>query len=157
VVEEIAALPEPRPYLVMLGHMDENSPPIINLATQKLGKDGFIARSVPYVQVAQYYQAADIFVLGSLQEGFGRVYLEAMIHGLPCIVNDQAVMRYVLGEYGIFADLLKSGAMSAAINDLANSNQSSQIKIERREYVRQKFSWQNLTPAYLEMFRNCLK
>jgi 1,2-diacylglycerol 3-alpha-glucosyltransferase len=156
VVEEIAALPEPRPYLVMLGHMDANSPPIIDLATQKLGKDGFTARSVPYEQVSKYYQVADIFVLGSLKEGFGRVYLEAMIHGLPCVVNDQAVMRYVLAEHGLFTDLSKSGTTSAAISDLLQSNQSLESKIERREYVRKKFSWQNLVPLYLDMFRECL-
>jgi 1,2-diacylglycerol 3-alpha-glucosyltransferase len=156
VVEEIAALPEPRPYLVMLGHMDANSPAIIDLATQKLGKDGFIARSVPYERVANYYRSADVFVLGSLKEGFGRVYLEAMIHGLPCIVNDHPVMRYVLAEQGIFADLSKPGAMSTALADLLQKNQNLESKIGRMEYVRQKFGWQNIAPTYLQMFYDCL-
>ncbi|YAF95692.1 MAG: glycosyltransferase family 4 protein [Nodularia sp. CChRGM 3473] len=156
VVEEIAALPEPRPYLIMLGHMDANSPPIIDLATQKLGKEGFTARSVPYEQVAKYYQAADIFVLGSLKEGFGRVYLEAMIHGLPCIVNDHPVMRYVLAEKAIFADLSKPGAMSQALAELLKRSPALETRIERREYVRQKFSWKSLSPDYLQMFRDCL-
>ena len=156
VVEEVAALPEPRPYLVMLGYMDANSPPIINLATRKLGKDGFIARSVPYEQVVQYYQAADIFVLGSLKEGFGRVYLEAMIHGLPCIVNNHPVMKYVLGEQGIFADLSKPGAMSTALYTLLDQSQSVESRINRKEFVRKKFSWSSLAPEYLQMFRDCL-
>jgi len=156
VVEEIAALPEPRPYLVMLGHMDANSPAIIDLATHKLGKDGFIARSVPYEQVANYYRSADVFVLGSLKEGFGRVYLEAMIHGLPCIVNDHPVMRYVLAEQGIFTDLSKPGAMSTALADLLQRNQNLESKIGRMEYVRQKFGWRNIAPDYLQMFYDCL-
>ncbi|MEH1827704.1 MAG: glycosyltransferase family 4 protein [Nostoc sp.] len=156
VVDEVAALPEPRPYLVMLGHMDANSPPIIDLASQKLGKDGFIARSVSYEQVAKYYQAADIFVLGSLQEGFGRVYLEAMIQGLPCIVNDHPVMRYVLAEQGTFADLSKPGVMSQALSDLLERSQSVENRIQRREFVRRNFSWQSLAPSYLQMFRDCL-
>ncbi|MEH1836074.1 MAG: glycosyltransferase family 4 protein [Nostoc sp.] len=156
VVDEVAALPEPRPYLVMLGYMDANSPPIIDLASQKLGKDGFTARSVPYEQVAKYYQAADIFVLGSLKEGFGRVYLEAMIHGLPCIVNDHPVMRYVLGEQGVFADFSKPGAMSTALIDLLERPQLVEDRIQRKEFVRINFSWQSLAPSYLQMFRDCL-
>ena len=155
VVEEIAALPEPRPYLVMLGHIDSNSPPIIELATQKLGQDGFMARSLPYEQVSNYYSVADIFVLGSLKEGFGRVYLEAMIHGLPCIVNDHPVMRYVLAEQGIFVDLSKPDAMSTALADLLQRSQNLDSKIGRIEYVRGKFSWENLAQDYLQMFINC--
>lgn len=156
VVDEVAALSEPRPYLVMLGYMDGNSPPIIDLASQKLGKDGFTARSVPYEQVAKYYQVADIFVLGSLKEGFGRVYLEAMIHGLPCIVNDHPVMRYVLGKQGVFADFSNPGAMSTVLTDLLERSQSVEDRIQRREYVRRNFSWQSLAPSYLQMFRDCL-
>lgn len=156
VVQEVADLPEPRPYLVMLGYMDANSPPILHLASQKLGKDGFMARSVPYEQVAKYYQAADIFVLGSLKEGFGRVYLEAMIHGLPCIVNEHPVMRYVLGEQGIFADLSKPGAMSAALVELLERSQSEESRIARIKFVGKNFSWTSLAPVYLQMFRDCL-
>lgn len=156
VVKEIAALPEPRPYLVMLGHMDANSSPIIELASQKLGKNGFTARSVPYEQVPSYYQAADVFVLGSLQEGFGRVYLEALIHGLPCIVHDHPVMRYVLEKHGTFADMSKLGSMTQALAQVLLQPQSAKVKIERREFVKKRFSWENLASAYLQMFHDCL-
>ncbi|MDJ0688938.1 MAG: glycosyltransferase family 4 protein [Xenococcaceae cyanobacterium MO_188.B32] len=157
IVKEIAALPEPRPYLVMLGHMDENSNEIVQLAERYLGKENFTARCVPYEQVQDYYQAADIFVLGSLKEGFGRVYLEALIHGLPCIVHDYPVMQYVLKDQGIFTDLSQSGSLTKTLAELLKQTQSPQIAIARREYVREHFSWQTLTPAYLNMFRNCLK
>ncbi|MCC5632343.1 glycosyltransferase family 4 protein [Nostoc sphaeroides CHAB 2801] len=156
VVDEVAALPEPRPYLVMLGYMDESSEAIVNQATLHLGKQGFTALSVPYEQVSQYYQVADIFVLGSLQEGFGRVYLEALIHGLPCVANDHPVMRYVLGSQGTFADLSKPGSMTQAIAQILQQGQPPQAIIHRREYVRERFSWKNLTPAYMEMFHACL-
>ncbi|MBD2666130.1 glycosyl transferase group 1 [Richelia sinica FACHB-800] len=156
VVDEVAALPEPRPYLVMLGHINEDSQTIINQATLRLGKEGFTALSVPYEQVSQYYQVSDIFVLGSLQEGFGRVYLEALIHGLPCIVHDHPVMRYVLGSEGTFADLSKPSAMTQAIAQILQQPQSPQAIIHRREYVRKRFSWKNLIPAYMDMFHSCL-
>jgi 1,2-diacylglycerol 3-alpha-glucosyltransferase len=156
VVNEIAQLPEPRPYLVMLGHMDANSAAILTLAESKLGKQNFTACSVPYEQVVQYYQAADIFTLGSLQEGFGRVYLEALIHGLPCIVHDHPVMRYVLDHQGVFADFSRPGALATAITPLLQQPQVIEQQIQRREYVRQKFSWESLAPDYYKMFQDCL-
>lgn len=155
-INEIASLPEPKPYLVMLGYMDENSQPIIDLARRQLGEHGFTARSVPYEQVAHYYQVADVFALGSLQEGFGRVYLEALIHGLPCIVNDHPVMRYVLDTQGTFADLCQPGSMAKAITDILKQPRSPEAMIKRREYVRERFSWQSLAPCYMQMFRDCL-
>ena len=157
IVREVAALPEPRPYLVMLGHMDENSPPIVQLAEQHLGQENFTARSVSYEQVQKYYQAADIFVLGSLKEGFGRVYLEALMHGLPCIVHDYPVMRYVLQEQGIFTDLAQSGSLTQALADLIKQPQMPELMIQRREYVKKTFSWESIAPAYLNMFRHCLE
>jgi 1,2-diacylglycerol 3-alpha-glucosyltransferase len=155
-INEVASLPEPKPYLVMLGHIDENSQAIINLARRQLGEGGFTALSVSYQQVIEYYQAADIFVLGSLQEGFGRVYLEALIHGLPCIVNDHMVMRYVLGTKGTFADLSQPGSMTQAISAILQQPQSPEVMIQRREYVRKFFSWKSLVPAYMQMFHDCL-
>ena len=155
-IQEIAALPEPRPYLVMLGHMDEASPPILQLAGERLGEDGFTARSVPYQKVIDYYQTADLFVLGSLKEGFGRVYLEALIHGLPCIVNDHPIMRYVLGDEGTFADLSLPGSMSKAIVTSLQQPLTASEMIERREFVRERFSWESLSSAYLKMFHDCL-
>ncbi|ACK73849.1 glycosyl transferase group 1 (plasmid) [Gloeothece citriformis PCC 7424] len=156
-INEIASLPEPRPYLVMLGYIDDNSQAIIDLARRQLGESGFTARCVPYEQVAQYYQVADVFALGSLQEGFGRVYLEALIQGLPCIVNDHPVMRYVLDTQGTFADLSKLGSMAQAITDILKQPRSPEVMIKRREYVWERFSWKNLAPYYLEMFGKCLQ
>ena len=69
LIEELSRLPAPRPFLQMLGAMDESSREIVDLAEQLLGPDGFSARSVPYEGVFDFYRAADIFALASLQEG----------------------------------------------------------------------------------------
>ena len=118
VVEEVAKLPAPRPFLMLLGSMDRSSDEIIRLAHERLGPDGVAARSVPYDEVAQYYAAADCFVLASLCEGFGRVFLEALAHGLPVIAHEHPVMRYVLGEHGILADLSVEGALARHLREV---------------------------------------
>jgi glycosyltransferase involved in cell wall biosynthesis len=157
LVREIAALPEPRPFLVMLGLIDNQSEEIIRLAADSLGPDGFTARSVPYDQVVDYYRAADVFALCSLQEGFGRVYLEALMHGMPCAAHDHPVMRYVLGQEGAYADLSKPGALAEILPALLAETSQPDVAARRRESIRQRFGWPNLVPAYRQMFLDSVR
>jgi len=53
-VNEIASMPHPRPYLVLLGAIDDQSPPIFKLAEEKLGAGNFAIRSVPPDEVNRY-------------------------------------------------------------------------------------------------------
>jgi 1,2-diacylglycerol 3-alpha-glucosyltransferase len=145
------------PYLVLLGTKDAESEAIIALAQKKLGGENFTARSVPYEQVADYYRAADLFVLASLQEGFGRVFLEALIYGLPVIAHDHPVMRFVLGTEGTFGDLSKPGVLAALICEKLGREDSDADAIRRRETVRQRFSWSVLAAQYREMFLDCFQ
>lgn len=144
-----------QPFLVLLGLMDEESEAIVTLAREQLGEGNFIARSVPYEQVADYYGAADVFTLASLQEGFGRVYLEALIHGLPVIAHDHPVMRYVLDDQGTLLDLTKPGALADALREELAKPAMPELAAHRRESVRSRFSWPVLAPQYREMFRAC--
>ena len=50
-----------------------------------------------------YYQACDVFVLPSLKEGFGIVFLEAMQYAKPCIGARAAAVPEVIvdGESGL--------------------------------------------------------
>jgi glycosyltransferase involved in cell wall biosynthesis len=152
-VNEIASMPHPRPYLVLLGAIDDQSPPIFKLAEEKLGAGNFAIRSVPPDEVNRYYESADVFVLSSLQEGFGRVYIEALISGLPVIAHDGPVTRFVLGDEGDFADLSLPGGLSAALIRRLQKPSGPTDTAARRESVRERFSWEKLAPAYAEMFR----
>jgi 1,2-diacylglycerol 3-alpha-glucosyltransferase len=154
-VNEVALLPEPRPYLVMLGRMDDTSEDVLEIARQRLGLDNFTARSVAYEDVPDYYKSADIFVLSSTYEAFGRVYLEALIAGLPCVAHDFPTSRYVLGEGGIFRDLSTQGNLAQALTETLAVPNSQHERERRRSLVRNRFGWEALIPSYLEMFRKC--
>jgi 1,2-diacylglycerol 3-alpha-glucosyltransferase len=153
LIRELASLPEPRPYFAMIGAMDENSPPILHLARQMLGDNNFTARSVPYQQAFPYYQAADAFALASLVEGFGRAYVEACMHGLPCAANDHPVMRFVLGDEGTFGDFSKPGSLAEILAQMVQSPLDISAMQRRRQSMRDRFSWESLAPAYFQMFK----
>lgn len=58
---------------------------------------------------APYYAEADIFVMPSLgPEGFGIVTMEAMAHGLPCVISDLTVHQEITGD-GTAAMLFRNG------------------------------------------------
>jgi 1,2-diacylglycerol 3-alpha-glucosyltransferase len=156
-VKEVARLPLPRPHLVLLGQIDAQSDAIISLARERLGEDGFTVRSVPYEEVADYYRASDVFALASLQEGFGRVFLEALIYGLPVIAHDHPVMRFVLGGEGILADLSKPGILARHLAILLHAANDREAAARRRESVRSRFSWPVLAPEYRNMFLECTR
>jgi 1,2-diacylglycerol 3-alpha-glucosyltransferase len=157
VVNEVAALSQPRPYLVLLGSMDEQSESILELARAKLGEENFTARSVSHEQITTYYRAADVFALASLREGFGRAFLEALIHGLPVIAHNHPVMRFVLGDEGILADLSLPRALATKIRESLDEVTTPEAAARRRESVRKRFAWHVLARQYREMFYLCAR
>jgi 1,2-diacylglycerol 3-alpha-glucosyltransferase len=157
VVEEVAALPAPRPFLMLLGAIDRSSGEIVRLARESLGPEGSAARSVPYPEVAPYYAAADCFVLASLGEGFGRVFLEALAHGLPVIAHRHPVMAYVLGEHGILRDLSGAGALARELHEVLARPADGQAMRQRWAAVRRRFAWENLTAEYHRMFHRAAR
>ena len=157
VVRELAALPIPRPFLLLVGQQDEGTPEVAALARDLLGDDNFRIETVAHDKVAKYYEAADAFVLASLHEGFGRVFVEAMSHGLPCLAHDYAQTRSLLGNTGFFADFQWPGQLTSLFCGLRENlpAETAEIKAARHLSVYERFSWQRLTPAYVAMIRRC--
>ena len=151
-VREVAALPAPRPYLVLLGQTDEETPSIRALAEALLGPDGYTIRTVPHSAVGHYYRAADAFLLASLAEGFGRVFLEAMAAGLPCLAHDYPVTRCVLCEHGLLADFTRPGALTGLLCRLLHEGDPEGAQEARHKHVYDNFSWETLTPQYVALF-----
>jgi 1,2-diacylglycerol 3-alpha-glucosyltransferase len=156
LVQEIAGMPEPRPYLVLLGQTDGESNEIIKLAKQHLGVTNFQINTVSPTEVGYYYQVADAFVLASLREGFGRVFLEAMAYGLPCLAHDYEVTRFVLGDNAFLGDFQMPGRLAALIPQALSDSQNNDKRCQRHQSVYQRFSWDVLTPAYVQTIYQCI-
>ena len=151
LIEELASLPEPRPYLVLLGQVEEETPAILQLARSLLGEDGFSARTVPPEAMADYYRAADALVLTSTTEGFGRVLVEAMAHGLPTIAHDYPVTHFVTGSHGTLADIRRPGALAGLLADVGEGDLNAAGGAARHGFAYRHFSWDTLAPRYVEM------
>lgn len=56
-------------------------------------------------EIGSYYASSDIFCfVPDPQEAFGRVYLEAMVAGLPIVASNDPIRRSIVGEQGIYVD-----------------------------------------------------
>jgi 1,2-diacylglycerol 3-alpha-glucosyltransferase len=152
VVEELSRLPQPRPFLQMLGAIDESTEEVLALARELLGPNGFSARSVAQHAVYDYYRASDLFVLASLKEGFGRVYIEALMHGLPVLAHRHPVMEYVVDGLGCLGDLSKRGELTKMFIDELSKPTDPQRMRRQWDSVRDRFGWPALTARYVEMF-----
>jgi 1,2-diacylglycerol 3-alpha-glucosyltransferase len=151
VVRECAALQRPV-FVLLLGQQDESSSSIRSLASEKLGPGRFAILTVPRHEIYDYYALADVFVLASLREGFGLVFLEALASGVPVVAHDYDVSRYVLGEQGHLADLSRPGALASVLETVLGEPQTEAARHSRIEYVRHRYEAQTLKESYRRMF-----
>jgi 1,2-diacylglycerol 3-alpha-glucosyltransferase len=155
VIEEIARMPEPRPYLLLVGQPEEETDGLRALAQELLGEDGHSIRTVTRAEVDPLLRASDFFVLASFAEGLPRALVEASAHGLPCLAHDYSVARYALGEHGLLTDMAEPGAISALIE--ANAGDwDTERAAARRQHVYDNFSWDRLAPQYVEMLHGAV-
>jgi 1,2-diacylglycerol 3-alpha-glucosyltransferase len=155
LIREVASLPQPRPYLLLLGQKDAESMEVINLGLQLLGSDNFEVRTVKHHEVCNYYQVADIFVLASLREGLPRVLVEAMSYGLPCLVHDYAITQFVVGKDGYLANFQLKGSLAGLIHEVLTEGYSESKCYLRHRNIYNRFSWTQLRPYYIDMIRRC--
>ena len=149
VVREFSHLDKGSYFLVILGNIDNSSTEIIDLAASILPNKNYLIKQVPSVEVSAYLLSADYFILGSFNEGLGRVLVEALQSGLLPIVHDYGVMREALDKYGVFGDLSKEKVLSSLLQKADELNYN---KDELWNYAYQHYSWQCLQQRYIDLF-----
>ena len=88
------------------------------------------------------YAQATLFVLPSLDEGFGLPALEAMACGTPVIVSNGGALPETVGDAGLVFDLSTSGDLIHAVRQvLCDQNLRSCLKEKGLTRVKD-FSWQ---------------
>jgi glycosyltransferase involved in cell wall biosynthesis len=138
-------------FLLLLGEREPETESILKLAGKMITNGNYKIATVPHTDLQEYYQAADIFVLASLKEGFGLVYPEALSAGLPVITHDHEAARFVLKGHGILGDLRQAGALRNIISSLTwNDIQSNSNK--RRQFALEHYGWPALEVEYRKMF-----
>lgn len=152
VIEEVARLPEPRPYVLLVGQPEAETAGLRALAANALGEDGHSFRTVAREEVDLLLRAADVFVLASLAEGLPRALVEAMDKGLPCLAHDYSVTHYAMGGLGNLADFTQPGALAGLLSGVEEASWRDPAAAQARHgFVYDSFSWYRLRPHYVEL------
>lgn len=148
VIKEVSPLQDV--YLVIVGQECGDTPEIIGLGKKLMG-DRVIFTKMSHDDLPKAYAAADVFVLGSLFETFGIVYIEAMAMELPVICTNHLNQRAIVKE-GIFIDMMKDGALTSALRDLDRSEIIILGK-KGRKIAKEYYDLNKLKQRYIEQYK----
>lgn len=98
-------------------------------------------------ELAWCYSNASVFAMPSAQEGFGLVYLEAMWHGLPCVVSDaDAGQTVVSEESGVVVEYGNADATAqAVVSLLADPGRVETMGAAASRRVSREFSYESFS------------
>lgn len=119
LIDEISLLQTSNPdreiYLLIAGSKESNANDIIEYGKKiLLGRIHFLF-NVPHDEMPKIYNTADVFVLCSLVERFGLVFIEAMACGIPAIGHVFPVTKYIIGDGGDCVDMARRGELAYAL------------------------------------------
>jgi len=94
---------EPRARLFLIGRTGEEDPSYLVQLNQRIRKFGLeknisIKGFVPATSLPAAYAAADLFVTGTMWEGFGIPLAEAMASGVPVVAFDTTSMHELVAD-----------------------------------------------------------
>lgn len=111
---------------------------------------GFVTQTEKY----QFLQAADIFTLPSMHEGFGIVYIEGMLAGLPVIAAKPGGQEDYLieGETGYLVGREDTQGLAQAIQKLIDDPVGRKLMGETARAKALNFTPQRTAEQYEELF-----
>lgn len=145
--------PEAKLIVVGDGPLKNN----IRAAVNEFGLSGsvFLMGRTETDDLPKIYAACDIFVVPSLMEGFGIVYLEAMACGKACIGANIGGVEDVIvdGNTGLLVPPADSDSIYHAIKKLLSDKDTlARFGKEGRKRVLENFTWKKVAAQTLEVY-----
>jgi len=103
-----------------------------------------------------YFKACDLFVLPSLYEGFGIVFLEAMSAGLPVISTIAPAIPEVVGDAGILVPPKNPKALAKKILLALENDSLHKDLIKRGLQKARKYDWSRLIVRYEKAYKSVI-
>ena len=119
------------------------------------------ATTVPFAkqpaEMARLFQAADLTLVTSEYEAFGRIAAESQACGIPVVSFDTGGLPEVVAEGvgGLLVPRGDAGGLSRAIDRLAEDQQlRSTLGTGGREFVREHFDQRRIASQYAALYQN---
>lgn len=178
------AMPDAAPLAVFAGrlHAGKSLPHLINAWSAVLEKDrrarlwlvgegdqrvalaqqvrdmelaGSITFTGTFQDIDEVLQAADLFVLPSVEEGFSMALLEAMAAGLPIVATDIPGNREAIehGRHGLLVPPENAAALAAAVIELLDMpGRAAELGRQARRRVEMQFTLDTMVQRHVQLF-----
>ncbi|MBB3225849.1 glycosyltransferase involved in cell wall biosynthesis [Luteibacter sp. Sphag1AF] len=101
-------------------------------------------------ELVALYQACDLFVFPSQNEGFGLPPLEAMACGAPVLVNDASSLPEVVGNTAALFDGSSASALTTAMREVLTSPERASLLRKAGLQRARHFTWQRVAARALQ-------
>jgi glycosyltransferase involved in cell wall biosynthesis len=112
---------------------------------------------VPEAERRALFSSASVFVMPSLDEGFGMPVLEAMTVGVPVVVSNRGALPEVVGDAGLLVDPTDVAQLASAIarivTDRTLAERLSSAGIARAR----QFTWATTARAALQAYNKAVE
>ncbi|MGB9133422.1 MAG: glycosyltransferase family 4 protein [Methanosarcina sp.] len=123
-----------------------------HIESLNLQKDVIFTGHVPESELAEIYNAVDLFVFPSLYEGFGMPPLEAMACGTPVITSNTSSLPEVVGEAAITVDPYDVDEFAEEMYEVL-TNEEFRKEMMKKGLERSKtFTWDNSAKKMLKVY-----
>ena len=140
-------------YLIV-GKYDNEEKARMDKLIELMNLKGFVIFTgfIPDEELGSHYDLADLYIMPSLNEGFGIVFIEAMYYGLPVIAGnkDGSPDALLNGRLGILVDPDKTGQISAAIKKVIKNTNSF---VPDHKLLMERFSY----PVYKKNLKEAIE
>jgi glycosyltransferase involved in cell wall biosynthesis len=144
--------------LVLVGEPDPHYPEIMEQVTRNMAQKSIKTLGrVSDEDLLNLYNAADLFVLPSLSEGFGLTPLEAGACGVAVACSDIPTLREVMGSGAEYFDPLNIDNIADVIKSMLNDDKLRE-ELANRALARTKhFSWKQAAEETVSIYNKSNK
>ena len=108
-------------------------------------------------ELGALYRGATAFALVSLYEGFGLPLLEAMAHGVPCLVSSGSALEEVAGGAALVADPFSVPDIACQLAAVLSDNGLRSRLSEQGRARSSEFTWRRCAAETLEVYREVMR
>jgi glycosyltransferase involved in cell wall biosynthesis len=118
-----------------------------------LQENVFLVGYVKHEDVNKWMNAADIFVLPSIQESFGIVQLEALATGTPIVSTrtDGSLELIKEGKVGLLCNVANAEDLASQIDTAFKKSWRSEEMIDYSK----EFTWEDISERILKLYERC--
>lgn len=127
------------------------------IKSRQLGQTVIMTGPVSDAVLPQLYRAADLFVLPTLYEGFGIVFIEALSSGLPIVSTRVGAVEEVVGGAALLVEPKNPVQLARAVRSVLEDEKLYDTLKQEANKLSVSFDWEKLIVKYEIAYQSVIK